>query len=176
MTAKLDSFDLRILRTLSRDGRISWRDLADSIGLSLTPTMRRVRRLEEEGYILGYAALLDERRLAGQIEALISISLDRQSDAAVLTFEDSVCAMPEVTDCFEVTGDHDYLLRVVVTDLDHYQAMLSTLSRIPMLSRINSSFVLKTVLRRASLLAGGEAGYSPEADPGSRRPTSIEPN
>ncbi|MGF7151512.1 DNA-binding Lrp family transcriptional regulator [Sphingomonas zeicaulis] len=176
MTAKLDSFDLRILRTLSRDGRISWRDLADAIGLSLTPTMRRVRRLEDEGYILGYAALLDERRLAGQIEALISISLDRQSGAALLSFEDSICAMQEVTDCFEVTGDHDYLLRVVVTDLDHYQSMLSALSRIPMLSRINSSFVLKTVLRRASLFAGVEAGHPPELDRGIAAPTSIDPN
>ncbi|AHE55439.1 Lrp/AsnC family transcriptional regulator [Sphingomonas sanxanigenens] len=175
MTAKLDSFDLRILRILSRDGRISWRDLADTIGLSLTPTMRRVRRLEEEGYILGYAALLDERRLAGRIEALISISLDRQSDAARITFERSICEMQEVTDCFQTTGDHDYLLRVVVTDLDHYQIMLSALSRIPMLSRINSSFVLKTVLRRASPLSCGEDGYTPEVDRSGRPSAPIDP-
>lgn len=151
--AKLDSFDVRILQILAAEGRKTWRDLAEEIGLSLTPTLRRVHRLEEEGFILGYSAKLDERRLVGAIEAMIWITLDRQSEEALVTFERSIGDVIEVTDCYQITGEHDYVLRVIVTDLEHYQAMLSRLSRIPMLSRINSSFVLKTVLRRATHIA-----------------------
>lgn len=145
---KLDAFDTRILQILTANGRVSWRDLADEIGLSLTPTLRRVRRLESEGYILGYTARLNERRLSGAIEAMISITLDRQSDEALTIFEKNIQEVEEVTDCYQMTGDYDYLVRVVVNDLEHYQVLIATLSRIPMLSRINSSFVLKTVLRR----------------------------
>ncbi|SFS10306.1 Lrp/AsnC family transcriptional regulator [Sphingomonas jatrophae] len=145
---KLDSFDTRILQILTAEGRKTWRDLAEDIGLSLTPTLRRVRRLENDGYILGYTARLDERRLIGGIEALISVTLERQAEEALTTFERSIQDVPEVTDCFQMTGDYDYLLRVVVTDLDHYQSMLMALARIPRVSRINSSFMLKTVLRR----------------------------
>jgi Lrp/AsnC family leucine-responsive transcriptional regulator len=150
MREKLDSFDTRILRILTADGRKTWRDLSDEIGLSLTPTLRRVRLLESKGYILGYTTRLDERRLGGGIEALISITLEKQSEEALTGFERLIEKVLEVTDCFQMTGDYDYLLRVVVKDLDHYQSMLTTLSRIPMLARINSSFVLKTVLRRAT--------------------------
>jgi DNA-binding Lrp family transcriptional regulator len=81
-----DSFDQKILRILAARGRISWRDLAQAIGLSLTPTLRRVRRLENAGYILGYAAMLNERRLAGTIEALVSIALNKQSEAEIASF------------------------------------------------------------------------------------------
>jgi Lrp/AsnC family leucine-responsive transcriptional regulator len=149
MRAKLDTFDTRILQILLADGRKTWRDLSEEIGLSLTPTLRRVRLLESEGYILGYTTRLDERRLGGGIEALISIKLDKQNEEALTKFEHAIENVGEVIDCFQMTGDYDYLLRVVVKDLDHYQSMLIALSRIPMLSRINSSIVLKTVLRRA---------------------------
>ena len=147
---RIDAFDTRILKILTNNGRISWRELATEIGLSLTPTLRRVRRLESDGFILGYTTRLNERRLSGAIEAMISVTLDRQSDEALSIFERSIKDVEEVTDCYQMTGDYDYLLRVVVNDLDHFQVMLGTLSRIPMLSRINSSFVLKTVLRRTA--------------------------
>ncbi len=150
---KLDAFDTRILQILTTDGRISWRDLADTIGLSLTPTLRRVRRLESEGFILGYTAQLNERRLSGAIEAMVSITLERQSDEALTVFEKSIQEVEEVTDCYQMTGDYDYLVRVVVNDLEHYQALIANLSRIPMLARITSSFVLKTVLRRTAKVA-----------------------
>lgn len=148
MTAKLDTFDTHILRILISNGRISWRDLADEIGLSLTPTLRRIRRLESEGYILGYAAKLDEKRLVGAIEALISVTLDRQSGEALSAFETGILEVDEITDCFQITGEYDYLIRVVVNDLNHYQIMLAKLSLVPMLSKINSSFVLKSVVSR----------------------------
>lgn len=153
MKTKLDAFDKRIIQILSASGRMSWRDLAEEIGLSLTPTLRRVRQLENDGYIVGYAAQLNERKLSGTIEAMISVTLERQSEEALTVFEKRIHDVAEVTDCYQMTGDYDYLLRVVVNDLEHYQDMLGALSRIPMLARINSSFVLKTVLRRAAKLS-----------------------
>ncbi len=82
----LDSYDRRILDALARDGRMSWRDLAEEIGLSLTPTLRRVRILESEGYIQGYAARLDERRLKGAMSVFVSVTLERQSEDFLAVF------------------------------------------------------------------------------------------
>jgi Lrp/AsnC family transcriptional regulator, leucine-responsive regulatory protein len=144
----LDSYDLKILHLLTAEGRMTWRELADAIGLSLTPTLRRVRRLESAGYIQGYSAVLDERRLSGALGAFVSVSLDKQSEDALAVFEARVREIDEVTSCFQMTGGFDYLLRVVVRDLDHYQSMLARLTRVPMVSHIHSSFVLKSVIRR----------------------------
>ena len=102
---RIDAFDTRILKILTNNGRISWRELATEIGLSLTPTLRRVRRLESDGFILGYTTRLNERRLSGAIEAMISVTLDRQSDEALSIFERSIQDVEEVTDCYQMTGD-----------------------------------------------------------------------
>jgi DNA-binding Lrp family transcriptional regulator len=146
---QLDSYDRKILQILATDGRRAWRDLADTIGLSLTPTLRRVRRLEAENYIQGYAALLNERRLLGAVEAMISITLSNQSADSTSSFEAEIGNVEEVTDCFQMTGDYDYLVRAVARDLDHYQTTVTNLARIPMVHRIHSSFILKSVIRRS---------------------------
>ena len=96
LSGELDSFDVKILRRLTEEGRITWRDLAAEIGLSLTPTLRRVRLLEEAGYITGYSARLDERRLAGSMIAFISVTLERQVRDVLATFEDRVAGLPEI--------------------------------------------------------------------------------
>lgn len=145
----LDRIDLKILRELALDARLSWRDLAERVGLSLTPTLRRVRRLEEQRYILGYAAQLDERRLAGAMSVFVSVTLEKQSESAFEQFESAIAAEPAVMSCFLMTGEADYNLRVVVPDLDAYHRFLThTLARIPGVAHINSSFALKTVLLR----------------------------
>ena len=150
---ELDRYDLDILRELMADGRMSGRDLAERIGLSLTPTLRRVRRLEEEKYIRGYVALLDEQRLAGSISAFVSVTLEKQSDAAIAEFERAIVLCPEVMSCFLMTGDADYNLRVVVRDLETYhQFLMLTLTRIPGVQHIKSSFALKTVFMRSAPL------------------------
>lgn len=150
---QLDRADLEILRELSKDGRISWRELADKINLSLTPTLRRVRQLEDQGYIEGYAARLDEARLVGNVSAFVSISLEKQSQEAMDAFEREIEVAPQVMSCFLMTGEADYVLRVVVTDLAEYQAFLtSTLSKIRGVAHIKSSFALKTVLNRQTPL------------------------
>jgi DNA-binding Lrp family transcriptional regulator len=151
-SAELDSCDRKILRHLAQDGRISWRDLADRIGLSLTPTLRRVRRLEAESYIEGYSANLDERRLLGTMSAFVSVTLERQSEGALAAFEAKVVTLPEVMSAFLMTGGADYFLRIVVRDLDHYQRLLAELTRIPGVAHIQSSFAIRPVIKRPAPL------------------------
>ncbi len=150
---KCDKTDLKILKELARDGRMAWSALADKIGLSLTPTLRRVRRLEEDGFIEGYVARLDEGKLAGRISVFVSVTLASQSEEIIARFEERIALAPEVMSCFLMTGDADYNLRVVVPDLDAYNHFLTrTLTRIDGVAHIKSSFALRAVLNRASPL------------------------
>lgn len=149
---ELDALDLKIMRCLSQDGRMTWRDLAEQIGLSLTPTLRRVRLLEEAGYIKGYFASLDEKRLAGSIIIFISITLEMQKRSSLSIFEDEVSQLPEVMSGFLMTGGADYLLRAVVRDMDHCRALLDTLTSIDGVAHIQSSFALKAIVNRPSPL------------------------
>ena len=147
----LDSYDRRILRTLSSEGRISWRDLAELIGLSMTPTVRRVRRLEELGLIEGYSARLNEERLIGSISVFVNVTLERQTEATLGVFEAEVVKSPNVLSCFLMTGGADYLLRVVVKDLNDYQRfVMEVLTRIPGVAHIKSSFALRPILQRTA--------------------------
>jgi len=150
---KCDKTDLKILKELARDGRMAWSALADKIGLSLTPTLRRVKRLEEDGFIESYVAKLDEGKLAGRISVFVSVTLASQSEDIIARFEEQIALAPEVMSCFLMTGDADYNLRVVVPDLDAYNHFLTrTLTRIDGVAHIKSSFALRSVLNRASPL------------------------
>jgi DNA-binding Lrp family transcriptional regulator len=147
----LDRVDILILKELAVDGRLSWRDLSERIGLSLTPTLRRVHHLEEQGFIRGYIAQLDEKRLAGSMNVFVSVTLAKQSEKGIARFEEEIALAPEVMSCFLMTGDADYNLRVVVRDLDAYHVFLTrTLTRIPGVEHIKTSFALKTVLMRSA--------------------------
>lgn len=149
---KLDSFDRKILRKLVEDGRITWRDLADSIGLSLTPTLRRVRMLEDAGLITGYHARLDEARLTGPMIVFVSVTLERQIREILDRFEEHVAKLPEVMSGFLMTGGADYLLRASVRDLDHYRQLLDDLTKFDGVAHIQSSFALKSFVNKPSLL------------------------
>lgn len=147
----LDKTDLQILRELAREGRLSWRELSERIGLSLTPTLKRVHRLEEQGYIRGYVAQLDEAKLVGGLNVFVAVTLENQSETAIARFEKEIVVAPEVMSCFTMTGDADFILRVVVPDMGAYQTFLTrTLTRIRGVEHIRSSFALKTVLNRTS--------------------------
>lgn len=147
----LDKIDLQILRELAREGRLSWRELSERIGLSLTPTLKRVHRLEEQGYIRGYVAQLDESKLVGELNVFVAVTLENQSESAIARFEKEIVVAPEVMSCFTMTGDADFILRVVVPDMGAYQNFLTrTLTRIRGVEHIRSSFALKTVLNRTS--------------------------
>ena len=153
---KLDRYDRQILQILQTDGRINNQDLADQIGLSPSPCLRRVRALEEAGLIIGYRALLDAKKLGLTLIALIHISMDKHTPERFANFESAVCALPEVLECLLITGqDADYQLKVAVRDMDHYQSLLlEKITRITGVSGVHSSFVLRRVLDKTALYLG----------------------
>jgi len=148
-----DKFDRHILEILQLDGRINNQDLADRIGLSPSPCLRRVRALEESGLIVGYRALLDAKKLGLTLIALIHISMDKHTPERFANFEASVSVLPEVLECLLITGqDADYQVKVAVRDLDHYQSLLlNQLTRIEGVTGVHSSFVLRRVVDRTTL-------------------------
>lgn len=150
---KLDRYDRHILEVLQQDGRINNQDLADRIGLSPSPCLRRVRALEESGLIVGYRALLDAKKLGLTLMALIHIAMDRHTPERFANFEAAVCVLPEVLECLLITGqDADYQLKVIVRDMDHYQALLlDQLTRIEGVTGVHSSFVLRRVVSKTAL-------------------------
>lgn len=150
---EFDSFDRAILRKLQRDGRISNQDLAEGVNLSPSPCLRRVRRLEEEGVIEGYTARLNTRMLGLKLMAFIQISMDRHTPERFERFEAAVANFPEVLECHLITGQSaDYLLKVVVEDMDGYQQfLLNKITRIEGVSGVQSSFVLKSPQNSAAL-------------------------
>ncbi|MAZ70121.1 Lrp/AsnC family transcriptional regulator [Porticoccus sp.] len=150
---KLDAYDRAILRKLQQEGRISNQDLAENVNLSPSPCLRRVRRLEEEGVIDGYTARLNARRLGLNLMAFIQISMDKHIPERFQGFESAVANFPEVLECHLITGQAaDYLLKVVVEDMDGYQQfLLNKITRIEGVSGVQSSFVLKSPQNTATL-------------------------
>ena len=150
---KLDRYDQHILEVLQQDARLNNQDLAERIGLSPSPCLRRVRALEESGLILGYRALLDAKKLGLTLMALIHISMDRHTPERFANFEAAVSVLPEVLECLLITGqDADYQLKVLVRDMDHYQALLlNQITRIEGVTGVHSSFVLRRVVSKTAL-------------------------
>ena len=146
----LDRTDNQILNTLAKDGRISWRDLAERIGLSLTPTLRRVRRLEQDGIIAGYGVRIDQTKLIGSMAVFISITMERQVDEVLHAFEAAVLALPEIMGGYLMSGGSDYMLHAFVRDLEHYRLLLGQLTRLDGIAHIQSSFVLKSFAQRTA--------------------------
>ncbi len=140
---ELDPTDRRILRALQRDGRQSVVALAESIGLSPTPCQRRLRRLEEEGVIARYAAVLDPRRVGLAVQAFVQVALASHSEEAAATFHRAIAERPEVIAAYVMSGDMDYMLHVVATDFEAYADFaLKALLRMPGVKETRSSFVL----------------------------------
>ncbi len=149
----IDSYDRAILRRLQREGRISNQDLAEAVSLSPSPCLRRVRKLEEAGIVERYAARLNARKLGLNLMAFIQISMDRHTPERFDRFEAAVAQMPEVLECHLITGQSaDYLLKVVVEDMDAYQTfLLNKITRIEGVSGVHSSFVLKSPINDTAL-------------------------
>ena len=156
---QIDRYDRQILQLLQQDGRISNQELADKIGLSPSPCLRRVRALEEAGLIVGYQVLLDAKKLGLSLMALIHISMDQHTPERFNAFEAQISDIPEVLECLLITGQSaDYQLKVVVKDMDAYQELLlNRITRIPGVTGVHSSFVLRRVVdgRALPLSAAG---------------------
>lgn len=138
--------DMRILAALQEDGRLTNQDLADRVGLSTSPCWRRVRRLEEEGVIQGYKAVLDRRQLGLGVLAFIRVKIDSHSEAEAEAFSAEVMQLREVAACYSIAGDADFLLQVVAPDLDAYAHFaMATIRRLPRIKEMQTTFVLKEI-------------------------------
>ena len=153
----LDDIDRRILTALQQNARISNVELADAVGISPSPCWRRVRDLEQKGVISRYVTLLDPAAIGLPVSVFVQVSLERQVERALEEFEAAVADWPEVMECYLMTGDADYLLRVVAADLDAYHRFLvDHLTRVPGVASIKSSFALKQVKYGTALPVNGE--------------------
>ncbi len=144
----LDRYDRAIVRLLQQDARITNTLLAEKVSLSESACLRRVRALEQAGLIQGYTALIDQHRAGFPVNVFVSITLDRQSQSGLESFENAVRKIPEVMECYLMTGDFDYLLRVVVADTADFERVHSKhLTQLPHVARVHSSFALRSVAR-----------------------------
>lgn len=148
----LDATDRRMLRALQADGRMSNADLARSVNLSESASLRRLRALETAGVISRYAAIINERAVGLPISVFVTVTLSSQAEGALTAFETAIATVPEVVECYLMTGGSDYLLRLVVRDVDDLERVHSReLTRIPGVTRISSSVAMRTVVKRGAL-------------------------
>jgi DNA-binding Lrp family transcriptional regulator len=148
----LDRYDRLILQSLQREGRITNSELAARASLSESACLRRVRALEAAGLIEGYAAVLNEQKAGLGVNVFVSITLERQEQADLAAFEQAVRRVPEVMECYLMSGEYDYLLRVVVTDTADFERVHSRhLTSLPHVARVHSSFALRTVQKSREL-------------------------
>lgn len=151
MSSKLDELDRRILRELQRDGALRNDELADRIGLSPSPTLRRVRALEERG-LLRYVALVDPQKVGLGVRMRVDIRLTEQDRSALERFDAAILAMPEVLECMTMLGEWDYSLTVVAHDVEDYQRfLLDRLAKLQNIANYRSTLVVKEVKRTTVL-------------------------
>ena len=144
--ANIDHLDLSILQLLQRNGRATINEVSESVGLSPSPVARRVRLLEEAGIIRGYAARIDEVALGYGFSVFVSVKLDKQIDEALVKFETAIQLFPEVVDCWLMTGNRDYLLRIATNGLAEFERFLvGKFTKLPGVASIESSIPLRRV-------------------------------
>lgn len=148
-----DHYDRTILQQLQQDGRLSNQDLADRIGLSPSPCLRRVRALEDSGIITGYRAMLDARKLGYSLIALVYVAMDKHTPERFEHFDRAIREIPEVIECLLITGQAaDYQVKVIARDMESYQELLlNRINRIPGVTGVHSSFVLRKVVDRTDI-------------------------
>ena len=143
---KLDHIDKEILNILQENGRITNTELASRVGMSPPPMLERVKKLEKRGIITKYVALIDPDTIDKGTMALVSVSLDRHRIKSIDQFTHAIEKLPEVMECYHITGEDDYLLKVAVKDIHEYENfILKKLTKLPALSKIKTSFILSTV-------------------------------
>jgi Lrp/AsnC family leucine-responsive transcriptional regulator len=146
MSANIDLIDQGILRELQANGRISIQELSQRVGLSPSPCARRIRMLEDAGIIAGYHAMIDEAKAGFSFSVFVSVKLDRQVDDTLQEFETAIRGYAEVVDCWLMTGNRDYLLRVAVRDISEFEFFLTgKLTKVPSVASIESSIPLRRV-------------------------------
>jgi Lrp/AsnC family leucine-responsive transcriptional regulator len=148
----LDEIDRRILMALQGNAKLRNVELADAVGLSASPCLRRVKHLEDTGVIRGYATLVDPEAIGLPVSVFVQVTLEKQAESSLEAFETHIAGWPEVMECYLMTGDADYLLRVVAADLTAYQEFLmQKLTRVAGVASIKSSFALRRIQYRTAL-------------------------
>lgn len=148
----MDRYDRHILEALQQDGRISNKQLAEKVNLSESACLRRVRALEDSGTIQRYVAMLSQDKIGVSGDVLVHIGLHREEQSELAAFEEAVRQIPEVMECYLMTGEFDYLLRVVVADMADFERIhKDELTRLPGVARVNSSVAIRKVLKRTAL-------------------------
>ena len=142
----IDKIDVSLLNLLQSNTKLNTKELAQKVGLSITPTYERIKRLEKEGYIKQYVAILDRKLIDKNLMVISFVSLILHSNDMQIEFEKSVIEYPEVIECFHVTGSYDYQLKVIVSDMEEYQAFIKNkLSSINNIANVQSSFVMSSL-------------------------------
>jgi len=145
-STSLDNYDTKILKALQENAELSMADLGDLVGLSHTPCWRRVKRLEEEGYIQKRVTLLSASKLDLNVSVHAYITIKSHDEESLLAFESAVQEVEEIVECYSITGEKDYLLRMVVANVDHYEKLLKkNLVHLPNVAAVNSVFALKQI-------------------------------
>jgi Lrp/AsnC family leucine-responsive transcriptional regulator len=148
----MDAIDRKILKLLQKDARMTAQALAEAVGLSPSPCLRRIRNMETAGIIRDYVALVDQKQVGLPVSVFVSVKLERQREEELDAFEAAVTQWPEVVEAYLMTGQRDFLLRIVVADLDAYERFLKTkLTRVDGVASIESSFALGQVKYGTSL-------------------------
>ena len=148
----LDSTDRRMLALLQEDGRITNHDLSQKVGLSPTPCLRRLKRLEESGVIKGYSAIVDPKAYGLPFSVFVSVRLTQQNQEQIAEFEKAVESGSEVAECYLMTGSQDYLLRVVTDGIEGYERFLKQkATRLKCIQSVESNFALATIKKRSGL-------------------------
>ncbi len=143
---EVDKWEQRILELLQRDGRISNVDLAEQIGLSESPTFRRVKHLEREGYIHHYAAILDQRRLGFEVTAFVLVIMEKQPDTKTEEFHQRVLEEAHIIECHAMSGSHDYLIKLVAKNMDHFAELcMERILKFPGVQHVESNFSLRKI-------------------------------
>jgi len=160
MLTSLDHDDVRILQLLQYDARLTNKEIADKIGKSVSPVYERIRRLEDDGIIQKYVALLDRRKIDKSLTAYTHVQLKEHAEHMMKTFELEVIKIPEVMECYHMTGQFDYLLKVALRDMDEYYGfIIEKIARLPNVGTVQSFFVLfeakKETAYRIGLPDGG---------------------
>jgi Lrp/AsnC family leucine-responsive transcriptional regulator len=148
----LDTIDRRMLTLLQEDGRITNQDLSEKVGLSPTPCLRRLKRLEESGVIRGYSAIVDPKAYGLPFSVFVSVRLSQQNQEHIAEFEKAVESWPEVAECYLMTGSQDYLLRVLTDGIEGYERFLKQkMTRLKCVQSVESNFALATIKKRVGL-------------------------
>jgi len=151
----MDNTDLKILNLLQKDGRLTHKQIAEELNLTITPIYERVKRLERDGYIKNYVAILDQDKLQKSLIAFTNISLKEHAKKYIKEFEKEIKKIEEVVECYHIAGQFDYLLKIVIEDMKAYQTVvIDQLAAMDNIANVNSSFVMTEVMRSTAIPIG----------------------